>query len=129
MQKARTGDEWQRQVLWTHAAGCGPRAEVAEYVSVRAVMNEIHRRRRVGIHTHSRHIDVLFVPKSQKLAAELIIAQARDVSHASALSSRRDRRIHRVTAEALPIQVRLAAHFAELIERLAKRDDIGAIAA
>src|SRR5258706_8657331 len=86
--------------------------------------NEIHGGMRLGIDRDPGCVESFLAPEPQKLAAELVVPDPRDVRNARALTGGRDRTIHGVAAKALKISARRLRNLAELVKRFAERNDV-----
>src|SRR5213075_664177 len=120
-----TFDQRPRNIAGLHAARCGARAKVAERMSRLAMPHEVDAGRSGGVDTDAFGIDPFFVPKREKHASELVIAELGDVGAPCTLAQRGNHHIRRVAAESLQISTPISvARLIELDHRLADGDDI-----
>ena len=76
----RRSNHRQRKIRRAHAAGRGTGAKIAELVAIGAVGDKVDAGIGVGVDRHAAGIDALLLPELEELAAERIVAQARDVA-------------------------------------------------
>jgi hypothetical protein len=89
-----------------------------------AVADEINGGMRGRIDADPRGIDTLVPPQGEKLAAEFVVAQPRQVGDARALARGGHRAVHRIPAESLQVLAPATGELAELVHRFPEGNDI-----